>query len=141
MMETKLDQWIKNHYLLDHLIQCNSLPDYMPQRGYVVQEEPNINSKWSRTIVCSSPELFFQITALMNMQHIPHASQMTERKSVMAYMLKPKHGESLTWGFIWGGIRWIFLTILTILSPLYLIKVGVWEIGRQIKNFIYLLAK
>lgn len=141
MLETRLDRWINDNFLIEHLVHCNTIPNHIPQRGIQTEEVPDITSKWSMTIICTSPDSFHQICALMVMQRIPYSSEIIKRKSLLGYLLKKRNGESLSWGIFWGLIHWILVTLLTILSPLYLIKIGLGETIRQLKNFIVLLSK
>ena len=141
MFQNRVDHWIRDCILTDHVIRCNNLPDYMPSFGYKVQDNPDLSSKWSRIILCKSPQLFYQITALMQNQHISFDSKLEPRKTVLAYLLRRKHNESLTMGIIEGCFRWLLWGLVLLCSPLYLLKWGSVGVLSNIKRLIQLMAR
>lgn len=141
MLQNRLDHWVRDNILTDHLICCNQLPDYIPSSGYKLKENQDISSKWARIIVCKNTNVFYQITALMNMQNVAYDSKLMPRKTVLAYLLKRKHNESLTTGFINSIFRWFLYAGLVICSPFYLFKWGVVESFSHIKKLTLFLLK
>jgi hypothetical protein len=141
MFQNRLDHWIRDCVLTDHTIRCNQLPDYMPSFGYKLQDNPDLASKWSRIIKCKSPNIFYQITALMQNQHISFDSKLEPRKTVLAYLLRRKHNESLTLGILEGGIRWLLWGFVLLFSPLYLLKWGTVGAASNIRRFLQFLIR
>lgn len=141
MHQNWIDHWVRDCILTDHVIRCNQIPEYIPSFGYRVVENPDISSKWSRTIECKSPNVFYQITALMNMQHLAYDSKLRPRRTVLAYLLRRKHNESLTLGIFNGILRWVFYVIIIICAPFYLLKWGIVESLSHLRKILQIVLK
>lgn len=132
-----IDSYIKENYTMDYILLCNSVPVGLSHK-VTVEENTKINSKWRKKVTCPNGNIYNNTRDLFSGQNILFNTKITQKETILASLLYVKRGESFVGNIIWGIIKWILIAMITMFSPLHILKYSAAGIGSKLQYILKL---